>query len=185
MLAARCVDCSRTIWSDIGTWPVRNYQDALSVHYRVSHGGRIPRPAHFQNAVGDPMNVVMDRRGNILESQRAPREYREVAEAAEVLELKTKELEKLIAMYGPLSSGRQVAVKPSPSKLPDLIPAESGLSYDVYRSARIGWQGRLYRDGRVIDRWWRPARRYAEWRGSFVLLRLIEHLTPERISYGK
>lgn len=54
---------------------------------------------------------------------------------------------------------------------------------EVWRSLFFGWHGRLANV--PTDRgtqWWRPLKRFAEYRGSYVHLRYLEHTERERIS---
>lgn len=52
---------------------------------------------------------------------------------------------------------------------------------EVWRSRWFGWNGELRVGWRTICRWWRPLRRYAEYRASYVKLREIEARERVRI----
>lgn len=57
--------------------------------------------------------------------------------------------------------------------------------YEVWPHRLWGWNGRLVygKTGALIIEWWRPAKRYAEWKGSKELLRHVESMHRERITW--
>jgi hypothetical protein len=57
----------------------------------------------------------------------------------------------------------------------DPIYERPELEVEFWRSLVFGWHGQLVRGTVTLDQWWRPFRSWAEYRGSFVMLRWIEH----------
>lgn len=73
-------------------------------------------------------------------------------------------------------------VKSAPEPAPE--PPSRELEVAIWRSRAFGWHGALYEGTVQLLSWWRPFKRYAEWRGSYVWLREIEHREREVWTLG-